>query len=290
MNKIILIVAIAASQLVFSQAKKKKPATTMDKIKTTIKNLPNTLPAGIPAIAAKLSEGDISAGLKEALNVGTDITVKSLSAPDGYLGNALLKILLPAEAQAKVATLKGVIGQDNYNKFIQSYEEDVIKSLNRAAEDAATTAAPIVKNAITGMTIVDAKNILLGQDTAATNYLRGKTFNGLVDAYVPKINASLDKPFIMSKSTNALYGDFVGAYNKMFDNSITSALISGYNMFATEKVERMPNTTLGEYATKRALNGLFLKVKDQEKIIRTDLNARTSDILKKVFDKKNWPL
>ncbi len=289
MKNIIIVIALVSAQLAIAQAKKKKPSSTMDKLKTTIKNLPATLPANIPSIATKLSEGDIASGLKEALNVGTDITVKNLSAPDGYFGNAILKILLPAEAQAKVATLKSVVGQDNYNKFIKSYEDDVIKSLNRAAEDAATTAAPIVKNAITGMTIVDAKNILMGQDTAATNYLRGKTFNGLVDAYTPKINASLDKPFVMNKSTNALYNDFVGAYNKMFENSVTSTLISGYNMFASEKVERMPNTTLGEYATRRALNGLFLKVKDEEKIIRTDINARTSDILKKVFDKKNWP-
>lgn len=289
MKKVLILASLIVCQFVVAQSKTKKKTTSktvLDKLKTVAK----TLPASLPKVATALSEGDISAGLKEALNVGTDITVKQLSATDGYLGDALMRILLPAEAQSKVAALKSVIGQDNYNKFLKTYEDDVIKSLNRAAEDAATTAAPIVKNAITGMTIYDAKNILIGQDTAATNYLRGKTFNGLIEAYTPKINESLDKPFIMSKSTNALYGDFVGAYNKMFENSVTSTLISGYNMFASNKVEKMPNTTLGEYATRRALSGLFIKVKDQEKIIRTDLNARTTDILKKVFDKKNWPL
>lgn len=284
MRKYIAASLLVVSFLAIGQTKKKK-TTRLPAIK-----LPSSvkLPTSVPSVA-KLSEADISAGLKEALNIGTDKTVRNLSALDGYLGNALLKILLPAEVSSKVESLKAVVGQDNYNKFLQSYETDLITSLNRAAEDAATTAAPIVKDAILGMTITDAKNILMGSDTSATNYLRGKSFNSLIGAYTPKINASLDKPLVMSQSTNQIYATFVSNYNKMFDNSVTSSLISGYNMFASKKVERMPNSSLGEYVTRRALTGLFIKVKDEEKVIRTDLNARTTDILQKVFDKKNWP-
>lgn len=283
MKKYIFAILLFFTFLAIGQTKKKKSKLSAIKLPSAVK-----LPTSLPSVP-KLSESDISAGLKEALNIGTDKTVAKLSVLDGYLSNALLKILLPAEVSAKVESLKAVVGQDNYNKFLQTYEADLITSLNRAAEDAATTAAPIIKDAILGMTINDAKNILIGTDSAATNYLRGKSFNNLIGAYTPKINASLDKPLVMSQSTNQIYTTFVSNYNKMFDNSITSSLISGYNMFASKKVERMPDTSLGEYVTRRALSGLFLKIKDEEKVIRTDLNARTTSILQKVFDKKNWP-
>jgi hypothetical protein len=224
-----------------------------------LKNLPiniGGLPGGEP------TEGEIGSGLKEALNVGISKGVSELIKTDGYFKNELIKILLPPEAQ-KVQSI--------ITKYVpggQKQVEDAVLKMNRAAEDAANEAKPIFVNAITSMSITDAKNILFGQQTAATDYLKGKTYQSLVEAYSPKINNSLSKVGAI-QAWKAL----ADPYNK-FANSPAAALV---------KDAKPINPDLGGYVTGKALDGLFLKVTDEEKNIRTNLAARTSQLLQKVF-------
>lgn len=212
-----------------------------------------------------LSNGDISKGLKEALKVGTDTAVNRLARNNGFYGDKLVQIGLPKEADMIVKNLSKVplIGAP--------LVEEAKKLINRAAEDAAKEAGPIFKSAITTMSIADAVNILKGNDTAATHYLRGKTYRQLKQAFLPKIKSSLSKDLVKSTSAEE-------AYQKLIDN---------YNLAAKipfSGLEPIKTNSLSEYATDRALNGLFSKVANEEKDIRTDPLARVSDILKKVFD------
>jgi hypothetical protein len=150
--------------------------------------------------------------------------------------------------------------------------EDVILQINRAAEDAARQAAPIFVSAITSMTIGDAWGILNGADTSATSYLREKTFLQLVNLYRPSVGTSLDKPIVSGVSANQSWNQLTKKWNQ-FAGSVAGKLLS----------VKPINYTLDEYVTRQALRGLFIKVADQEKLIRTDINARTSDLLRKVF-------
>jgi len=172
---------------------------------------------------------------------------------------------LPKEANAIVKNLSKVplVGEP--------LVEEAKKLINRAAEDAAREAAPIFKNAITTMSIADAVGILKGNDSAATHYLRGKTYRQLKQAFLPKIKNSLSKDLVKNTSAEE-------AYQKLIDN---------YNLAAKipfSGLEPIKTNSLSQYATKRALNGLFLKVANEEKDIRHDPVARVNDILKKVFD------
>lgn len=201
-----------------------------------------------------LTNEEVIMGLKDALRVGTDTSVNLTNRVDGYLKNAAIKILLPPEAQQVESTLRSM-GMD-------AIVDDAILSLNRAAEDAAIEAKPIFKDAITSITIEDGFNILKGNDSAATVYLKGKTFTNLENAFQPKIKASLDK---------------VGAtkyWNTMFTTYNAIPLVTKVN----------PN--LDEYATRKALDGLFYMVSQEEKDIRNDPAARVTDILKKVFEQQ----
>ncbi|MCX6226861.1 MAG: DUF4197 domain-containing protein [Bacteroidia bacterium] len=213
----------------------------------------------------KLTTDQVAQGLKEALKVGTDVAVKKLNATDGYYLDQIVKILLPPETQELVTYARKVPGMD---KLIS----DVVLQINRSAEDAAKQAAPIFVNAITSMTIGDAWGILNGADTAATGYLREKTFAQLFNLYRPSVKNSLDKPIVAGVSANQSWNQLTKNWNQ-FAGSIAGKLLS----------VKQINYTLDEYVTKQALRGLFIKVKDQEKLIRTDINARTSDLLRRVF-------
>lgn len=206
-----------------------------------------------------LSEADCVAGLKQALSFGSDSAGTQLSRANGYFGDAAVKILLPPEAQ-QLITYASQIG-------LQPYINDVVLKMNRGAEKAATKAAPIFLNAITGMTVNDGFAILKGSDTAATGYLRTATTNQLTAAFAPEINSAMDE---------------VGATQAW--NSLFSTYNNYVNTFAGQLLGlQTVETDLGAYATRRALNGLFLKVADQEKLIRVDVNRRTTDLLKRVF-------
>ena len=212
-----------------------------------------------------LTEEEVTEGLKEALTIGTDTAVSIVSVIDGYYGDEIIKIFLPPEADIIVDNMDDplliAIG-------IDVLIEDVILRINRAAEDAATEAIPIFVDAITSMTITDAFEILNGEDTAATHYLKQNTYNELKEAFQPKINIALDKPLVGGISTNESWNILTTAYNNI------AQFIPEWNEV---------NTDLDEHATKKALDGLFIKVADEEKDIRNDPLARVTDILRKVF-------
>ena len=218
--------------------------------------------------AAAVSDLDIGNGLKEALNAGVTNGVNELIKTDGYFGDAILKILLPAEA-AKV--------QDIIIKHIpggKGLVDNAILKMNRAAEDAANEAKPIFVDAITGMSFADARGILFGTDNAATDYLRTKTLTSLTSAYSPKINAAMTKT-----GASQAWQAMVNPYNKI------AGTLAGRAIGANTPI----NADLGAYVTQRALEGLFLKVTDKEKGIRKNINERVSPLLQKVFgqlDKK----
>jgi len=198
-----------------------------------------------------LSESDVASGLKEALVKGTSSGTASASKLDGYFKNTRLKIPFPPNIQ-KVETKLRQLGMNNL-------VDNFILSLNRGAEKAATEAKPIFVSAITSMTVKDAWGILRGEDNAATNYLRRTTSTSLEAAFKPVIKSSLDAVDATKHFTN-----IVNTYNKI-------PLI--------EKV----NPNLEDYVTQKAMIGLFLLIEDEEKKIRQDPIARTTELLKKVF-------
>jgi hypothetical protein len=200
-----------------------------------------------------LSESEIAKGLKEALTVGAKNASSQLNKADGFLKNPLVKIPFPEDAQ-RVATKLREMGM---GKKVDEFE----LTLNRAAEEAAKEAAPIFVNAITSMTITDAKNILTGNNDAATVYLRGKTSDQLSSAFSPHIKKALD-----STLATRLWKDITTTYNKL-------------------PMVKKVNTDLTKYTTDKALKGLFTVVAEEELKIRKDPAARVSDLLKKVFGK-----
>lgn len=200
-----------------------------------------------------LSNADIASGLKEALTVGAKNASNKLSITDGFFKNAVIKILMPQEAQQVEKTLRSI--------GMGSVVDKAILSMNRAAEDAAKQAAPIFINAITSITIQDGLNILKGGNNAATNYLKGRTTAALTAAFAPVIQKSLNK---------------VGAPD------MWKAVFSTYNKVSAKKV----NPDLSGYVTERALNGLFVTIADEEAKIRTNPAAQVTSLLQRVFGGK----
>jgi hypothetical protein len=194
---------------------------------------------------------DIAAGLKEALNKGVEKEVSKLTAMDGFYKNEAVKILMPGEMQKVDKTLRK-IGMGNL-------ADEGVKSLNRAAEDAVKEATPVFVAAIKNMSITDAKNILLGNDNAATTYLQSSTSSELYKKFLPIVQQSIGK---------------VGS------DKIWNSIITKYNgMPLVSKV----NPDINDYVTNKAMEGVFKMIAVEEKNIRTDLSARTSPLLKKVF-------
>lgn len=199
-----------------------------------------------------LSTSTIANGLKEALQVGAERGTAKLSSVDGFFKDAAIKILMPEEAKKVEQTLRTI----GMGKQV----DNAILSMNRAAEDASKSAAPIFINAIKQMSIQDAAGILKGGDFAATDYLKSKTSNSLTEAFRPVIEQSLGK-------VNA--------------TRYWSTIFSTYNQFALQKV----NPDLSAYVTEKALSGIFHEIGLQEQKIRKDPMAQTTELLKKVFGK-----
>ena len=210
-----------------------------------------------PLPGSGLSQTEIASGLKEALDNGISKQVSKLTLKDGFFKNEMVKILLPAELQKVDKTLRDV--------GLSSLADEGLKVLNRAAEDAVKEATPIFVDAVRNMTFNDAKNILLGNDTSATTYLQNSTSSALYAKFNPVVKNSLGK---------------VGA-DKVWAN-----IINKYNALPlTQNV----NPDLNDYVTNKAMEGVFKMVAVEEKDIRNNLAARTSDLLKRVFalqDKK----
>jgi len=217
-------------------------------------------PVNIP-----LTEDEVINGLKEALSTGAKNSADRLSAENGYYGDALVKILLPGEAKIIVDNISKIPGG-------QQLMEDVILSINRAAEDAAREVAPIFIGSIRQMTIREAFNILNGEKNAATSYLRATTYNELYTLYKPKIQGSTEKDIIGSVSAKDSWLALTGKWNS-FANSVAGKLAG----------VKAVNTNLDDFLTTKALDGMFLKVEAEELKIRTEVSARVTPLLKRVF-------
>lgn len=205
----------------------------------------------LPQSGGGLSNADMAAGLRQALDLGIEKQVAKLTKKDGFYKNDLVKILLPEELQ-KVDNALRKVG-------LSSLADSGIKALNRAAEDAVKEATPIFVNAVKDITFNDAKNILLGEDNAATSYLTTKTQTALYNKFKPVIENSFSK---------------VGA------DQIWTNLITRYNdLPLTNDV----NPDLTDYVTGEALEGVYTMIAVEEKEIRNKVSSRTTDLLKKVF-------
>ena len=201
--------------------------------------------------AGSLSDSKINAGLKQALQIGAENSVKLVGRKDGYFSNQAIKILMPKNLQPLEKGLR-MIG---YGPKIDT----LVLSMNRSAEAAAPAARKIFVDAITSMSIDDARHILTGGDTAATEYFKQKTTPQLTTAFRPVVDKTMAENGV-TKQYNAL----VGQYKSL--------------PFAKSQ-----NLDITDYVVGKALDGLFLEVGEEEKKIRKDPAKQTTDLLKEVF-------
>lgn len=202
-----------------------------------------------------LTNDEIIKGLKEALSVGTNNSAALTSKLDGFNKNPIIFIPWPEEAKV----MKDKLIQLGFQKQVTNFET----SLNRAAEEATKSAAPIFIDAITQMSITDGISILRGNDTAATHYLRTKTYASLKTTFSPTVTEAI---------------------NKVNVTSYWTPLVNKYNMIPNVKKQ---NPDLNAYVTDKAINGLMTLIANEETKIRQDPAARVTDILKKVFGSIN---
>ena len=196
-------------------------------------------------------ESTVVKALKEAISIGTGNAVQSVSQLDGYLGNQAIKILMPEKFKMITDGMRKI----GYNKPV----DDFMLSMNRAAEKAAPEAKAIFIDAIKKMTLDDAKNILNGGNTAATDFFKAKAIGKLYDAFKPIISSSVNE---------------VGVTRYYKDMTSKFALLP---FMKSETLD------LDHYVTNEALDGLFYMIGEEEKKIRTDPKARVTELLKKVF-------
>lgn len=205
----------------------------------------------IPQGGTGIGDAQIAEGLRQALNEGVDRQVSKLTVENGFFKNELVKIVLPSELQKVDKTLRD-IGLGNL-------ADEGLKIMNRAAEDAVGEATPIFVEAIMGITFSDARNILMGDDDAATQYLKNGTQTALYAKFNPVIQRSFEKV-----GADKIWGNLINRYNKLpFTNSV--------------------NPNLTDYVTTEALKGVYTMIAMEEKEIRDKVSARTTDILRKVF-------
>lgn len=202
-------------------------------------------------IASPLTSAEVTKGLKEALTQGVTKGAQQVSRIDGYFKNPEIKIPFPPDLKLVEAKLRAIGMGKQVDEFVLS--------LNRAAEDAAKEATPIFVSAVTKMTIDDAFAILKGQPDAATQYLKKTTTPQLKEKFKPIVQNSLNKV-----NATKYYADLINYYNRV------------------PFIQKV-NPDLNVYATDMAIQGLFTMVAKEEKNIRKDPLARTTDILKKVF-------
>lgn len=242
MKKLGLFILLSAFFTLSGQAQGVKGL--LNKAKSTLENGTNPL-----------SKEEIGKGLKEALNIGVDDAVSFLSVKDGYYKSAY-KVLLPEEAQSIMNKLKVVPG-------FSDVEANMIEKINRAAEDAASSAKPIFINAIKGMSFTDALNILKGENDAATRFLEKSTYDQLYKAFIPEIQKSMDKV-----EATSYWNTVVTKYNKL-------------------PLTKDVNPDLADHVTTQALVGMFGLVEKKEAGIRVNKSLRTNDLLKKVFSQQD---
>jgi hypothetical protein len=203
---------------------------------------------------AALTNADVIAGLKEALDKGTEHAVGTASITDGFWKSDRLRIPFPPEA----VKVKNTLNDIGMGAQVEKFE----LTMNRAAENAAKEAVPVFLNAIKGMTVTDGFAILKGGDHAATNFLKEKTTAELTAKFRPIVEKATQQVALTSYWT-----PLSNAYN-------TATLLTG---------GQAVNPDLDAYVTQKAIDGLFVLVADEEQQIRKDPLARTTDLLKRVF-------
>jgi hypothetical protein len=259
--KNILSYALIASGLLFathtqaqskglSKLKKSLSAITDQNKKSTDSTTTKTTTANAPI---NITKKEATSGVKEALSKGLTNSVNILSAKDGFLGDAAVKILMPSEAQKVEKALRAV--------GMGSLCDQFISSMNRAAETAVSEAGSVFVNSLSKMTITDAYNILLsGNQNAATTFFKTNTSNELTSKFSPVIDKAMG-----ANNVSGYWNQLTSAYN---------------NLPFSKKVE----TNLTSYVTQKAIDGLFVKVADQELQIRENIGgSRSTDLLSKVF-------
>jgi hypothetical protein len=227
-------------------------ACTLEEIANGVVTTTNGTGTGTTAPA--LTNDEVIAGLKEALTIGIKKGAEMASVTDGFFKNDIIKIPFPPEANA--------IKDKAIEWGMQAKVDEIILTLNRAAELASQKASPIFVDAITNMSISDGFEILRGSDTAATQYLIKTTSVPLFDAFLPVV-----KEAIATVELTKYWNPVATKYNQ-------AAKLTG-------KPEINPD--LDKYVTDRAISGLFYLVKQEERKIRKDPVAQVTDLLKKVF-------
>lgn len=202
--------------------------------------------------STKLSDTTIGSGLKEALRVGIENAIKLLGKTDGYLGNQAVKILMP-ETIKKLEPVLRTIG-------LGPKIDEFVLSMNRAAEKTAPFAADIFASAITDMSIDDASKILQGGNTAATDYLKTKSYDKLLGIFQPVVRKGMDDYAVTSK-----FEEIMGKVQTL--------------PFA----DKLVGIDVDRYVSSKALDGLFLVLGQEENKIRTEPASRVTDLLKEVF-------
>lgn len=208
-----------------------------------------------------LSEEQITGGLKEAIGKGVQQAVEALGKADGFLGDASVKIPLPASLKKVEAALRSV-GQERM-------ADDFVVTLNRAAEQAVPEAAGVLAESVKQMSLEDARSILTSTNTAATDYFRRTSVTNLHARFLPIVKAATARVGV-----TATYKDLLG---KAGLNQ--SGLLGGLSrsFLGGESLD------LDDYVTRKALDGLFLKIAEEEVKIRENPGARTTELLQKVF-------
>jgi len=225
-------------------------------------------------IELKHLDSQVVQALKQALSIGVDSAVTRLSSLNGFFKDEIIKILLPPEAANLLVKLnKSRAGRRVYNKTMKPIVNDLVLSMNRAAEDASQKASPIFMDAIKTMTIPDALNILNGPDTAATGYLHDRTYDSLVVIFKPAIQGSLDKKLVGNQSTSDIWAKFINTYKEVSNSPVSRFL----------NLDAPTETDLSKYVTMKALDGVFYKVGEEEKKIRENPKAQVTNLLKNVF-------
>jgi len=200
-----------------------------------------------------LSDTKIASGLKEALQIGTENAVKLTGRPDGYFRNKAIKILMPEKLQSLDKGLRLV----GYGPRVDEF----VLSMNRAAERAAPHAKQIFRDAITEMSFADARAILAGHDTAATEYFQAKTTGKLTAAFRPVVEKAMNEVGVTRQ------------YKELVARSQAIPFVKSETL------------DIDEYVVDKSLNGLFHVVGEEERKIRTNPTARATDLLREVFAK-----
>lgn len=223
-------------------------------------------------VASSLSQDTVSKGLKEALKVGVNYATKTLGAQNGYLNNADVKIPLPENLQ-KAETLIRSAGGDKI-------ADDLIKSMNNAATNAAPETAKIFIDAIEKMNLEDAKKILAGDEHSATNYFKENTNEALKKLIKPIVNKT------MQENSVSKYYDTFNTYYKQYGKEYvenSSVMNLAKNFGVDEYIPSSSDESLDDYVTNKAIDGLFKMISEKEASIRENPVEQTTSILKKVF-------